>query len=100
MNDLIPERAAQWIEEDNIVVLLKPKIKTRIIRKWMIKPDYRIKLDSYGSFVWKSIDGNRSVEDIGKMLKESFGDSVEPLYERLCEFISILRENGLIKLKN
>jgi len=100
MNDLIPERAAQWIEDDGKVVILKPKIKVRIIRSLMVRPDYRIKLDSYGSFIWKSIDGNRSVEDIGKMLKESFGENVEPLYERLSEFISILHENGLIKLKN
>ena len=41
-----------------------------------------IELDDFGTFVWHSIDGVRSIYDIGQLVKEHFGDKAEPLYER------------------
>jgi len=98
--ELVPKQTVQWVEEDGRIVLLKPKTRFEFIRKRMTKRDYRIKLDDYGSLVWKNIDGTKSVEEIGKILRDSFGDAVEPVYDRLGEFLSIMEENGLIKLKD
>jgi len=97
--ELVPERIAQWVEEDGRIVLLKPKVKSARVRKFMVRPNYRVKLDDYGSWVWKNIDDARSVEEIGGILRDKYGESIEPLYERLGDFLSILEENGLIRLK-
>lgn len=61
------------------------------------KPKYSyIMLDEFGSFVWEQIDGERNLYEIGKLVKERFGAEAEPLYERLSEFIKILRRNDFI----
>ena len=38
-----------------------------------------IKLDEYGSFLWKRINGERTVGQLAQQLKEQFGDQAEPL---------------------
>ena len=61
-----------------------------------MKQTYRIKLDEYGSAVWKLCDGKRTVVQIGDELQKKYGKSVEPLYERLAIFIGVLKREGLI----
>lgn len=58
-----------------------------------------IKLDKHGSFIWSCIDDNKSVYDISKDVKNHFGKSAEPLYDRLVTFINILDDNKFIILK-
>ena len=55
-----------------------------------------IHLDENGSFVWPLIDGKRSVFELGKLVKEHFGDQAEPLYERLIKFFQILESYKFI----
>lgn len=65
------------------------------------RPQYTyIELDDFGSFVWKQIDGSRSVYDIGRLVKARFGDAAEPLYERLAQFLYVLRSNRFILYVN
>ena len=45
------------------------------------------------------IDGKANIMEIGNKLKEQYGDEVEPLYERLSQFIQILYNNDIVKLK-
>jgi hypothetical protein len=61
-----------------------------------IAPNYRVKLDRYGSWVWQLCDGKTTVRDLGLSLKEKFGPDIEPLYPRLIEFLKHLEKNGLI----
>ncbi len=71
---------------------------TQILLK---KPKYTyVELDDFGSFVWEQMDGERSVFEIGKRVKEHFGKEAEPLYERLTKFVQILRRNGFILYVN
>lgn len=56
----------------------------------------RIELDDFGTFVWKQMDGQKSVYEIGKMIKEKFGTEAEPVFERLAQFIKILHKNGFV----
>ena len=58
----------------------------------------KIKLDKYGSCVWKNIDGKNSIGNIALKLKESFGEKAEPLYGRIIQFTRILKNEGYIKL--
>ncbi len=58
-----------------------------------------IKLDEYGSFLWREIDGVRTVGDLALKMKERFGKKAEPLYDRLVKYMQILRNNQFIWLK-
>lgn len=53
-----------------------------------------IHLDDFGSFVIDCIDGKKNIIEIGKLVKEQFGDKAEPLYERLSKFFGILQSHG------
>ena len=55
-----------------------------------------VDLDLYGSFVWLSIDGKKTVSEVAEILKNRFGNKIEPLYERLVLYMKILYNNHLI----
>lgn len=55
-----------------------------------------IRLDEYGSFAWKQIDGRRTVYDISGLVRQSFGKEAEPVLERLVKYFQILYDNGFI----
>jgi hypothetical protein len=62
-----------------------------------IPPTFTVKLDAHGSFVWETINGHRNAGEIAAMLREKFGDDVEPIYERLALYLKLLANNNLIK---
>lgn len=71
----------------------------RIAQKLFKKPKISyIHLDETGSFIWPLIDGETDITDLGKRLKENFGEKAEPLYERLSKYIKILESYGFVKL--
>lgn len=100
---LIPVRNINWKEEEELIVLLKPKYKHPLFKKHILprlkNPHFKIKLDHVGSFIWKQFDGNLTVKEIAKNLKDEFGDKVEPLYDRLALFLQSLEKNHFIKYK-
>lgn len=55
-----------------------------------------IRLDAFGSFVWKQIDGARNLIEIGELVRGEFGEAAEPLYERLAEYFRRLKENRFV----
>lgn len=85
-------------EQGNIEIARKNKgLFNRIAQLLFKKPKVSyIELDEFGSFVWEQIDGERSIYEIGKLVKEHFGDKAEPLYERLAKFFYTLRNNKFI----
>jgi len=91
------------IQEDGLVVLLKPKYFNPFLAKHLLPrmkhPYYNIKLDEIGSFFWLNCDGTRTVLEIAKLHKENFGEKVEPLHERIAQFLTSLEKNRLITLK-
>lgn len=103
--ELIPDQNIQSEKiVDGLCVLLKPKYR----HPWFVKhvlprlksPHYKIKLDDIGSFIWDRCDGRKTVKEIGRELKDKFGDKVEPLYERLGNFFQNLEKNKFITFKN
>lgn len=92
----------QWSESDGIITihLVHKGIYSKIAQKFFHTPQKSdIALDKFGSFVWKQIDGVRSILEIGKIVKNEFGKEAEPLYERLSKYIYILTQEKYIKLK-
>lgn len=55
-----------------------------------------IELEGMGTFIWNQIDGKRNVYEIGKLVKEKYGQEAEPLYERLCTYIKTLHSSCFI----
>lgn len=103
--DLIPERTLSFEESsDGLITLLKPKFNNKFLVKYLLtrirKPNYKIKLDRFGSFVWKQCNGENTVGQIGDLLKEKFQDNIEPVYDRLAVFIQSLASHKFIKYKN
>lgn len=59
----------------------------------------RVDLDEYGSFLWRQMDGERTVGQLAELMKERFGGEAEPLYDRLVRYMQILRNNRLILMR-
>lgn len=64
--------------------------------RFRIPRERRLTLDEYGSFVVRQIDGSASVPEIGRKMKEEFGHSAEPLFERLVPYLRALEQKRLI----
>ncbi len=103
--DLIPKvvENQEWTEdEDGLVKIIIPRngIVERILRPFAKTPKtMNIDLDALGSCVWKAIDGEKTVGEIGIAIKNEFGEDAEPLYERLATYINILRNNKFVTLE-
>ncbi|MDZ7725125.1 MAG: PqqD family protein [candidate division KSB1 bacterium] len=99
---MVPAYNTEFEYADDKVVLLEPKLKSKFLKKHLLprmkRSHYKIHLDDYGTFVWKQIDGNRTVFDIAVQLEEHYGDKVEPVYERLGMFINMLAQRKFITL--
>ncbi|MGL6104949.1 PqqD family protein [Romboutsia sp.] len=77
----ISEEQNHWVQN------FLRKIKFKI-------PTYKnIELDEYGSYVFLQIDGKKNIEEIGKYLEIQFGNSINPLYERLIIFLNHIEVN-------
>ena len=72
----------------------------KLTQKLFKKPEYtQVHLDENGSFVWPLIDGKRNIIELGKGVKEHFGEKAEPLYPRLAKFFQILEIYGFVNFK-
>ena len=83
--DFVPKKnpAFCWeLDDDGMVVILIENrgIYNRIAQKLLKKPRVsRITLEKFGSFIWRQIDGTRSVYEISGLVSEEFGEEAEPL---------------------
>ena len=88
-------------EEDNTGIVTVHVVNNgfynRLAQKLFKRPRVsHIKLDEYGSFVWKQMDGKKSIYDISLLVKEKFGKEAEPVIERLVKYFRILYQNKFI----
>ena len=101
--ELKPRRNLSWQTNDNDrIVLLVPKFRSRLARKWVVprlpKPDIRVTLDAFGSYVWQRCDGETTVEEIGRQMAEHFNEQLEPLYDRIGIFLRRLVKDRFLIL--
>ena len=100
--DYIPKKSdkIQWKELDNgLIQIIKPRnsLLDKAVRKLFFTPDkFVVDLDEMGSFIWKSIDGENNIYEISLLLKDEFKEKAEPLYERLIQYMNILKNNGIV----
>ena len=100
----IPKRneSIKWAIDENSRVTLEVENKgffNKIAQKFFKKPKVSyVHLDENGSFLWQQIDGEKSILDLGALVKDEFGEKAEPLYERLCKYFQILESYDFISL--
>ena len=100
--DLTPRREVQWEErEDGLVTLVrvKPAVRDlRSFRRWlsfMMAPP-RIRLDEVGSYAWLNMNGDVDVRELVQRVRDEFGESAEPVAQRLGQFVRLLRRERFV----
>ncbi len=78
------------------MVLLRPKSRFRVLR-WLWGEKFRIHLDEKGSFVWRHLTGEFSVEEIARMLEREF--SLEDALQRTEQFLLSLYRGGFLEFR-
>jgi len=101
--DLKPVRNTRSeTNEEGLVTLLVPKFQNQWTVRWLIpllaKPHIRLKLDTYGSYIWNACDGNTTVRDIGAAMGEKFHEELDSLYQRIGVFIRRLDESQSLSI--
>ena len=102
--ELMPYRLYEYETlEDNTVNVLIQKFKNPNLQFFLLPRNkskhIKIKLDSFGSAAWTLIDGNRNINTICIDLIQQFGESIQPVEERVSKFIFLLYNNKLISFK-
>jgi hypothetical protein len=102
--DLTPVREAEWKDVDGWVVLQRPPPGRGGLRGLGDRLSFamaarRIRLDDLGSCSWKCFDGETTVGDACAVLRERFGDSIEPVEERLGRFVRYLHQDGFLSYR-
>ena len=91
-----------WLQDQDGLVTLKIKnrgLANFMAQKLLKKPTLSyVHLDEFGSFIWTHIDGKSNLINIGKQLKERFGDKAEPVYERMTQYVQTLKTNKFITI--
>jgi hypothetical protein len=98
---LVPVRKAGWKEEGGRVVIERPKPEGSGLRGFGSRLAYlmaapRLRLDEFGSFAWVRFDGRTSVSVVSSAMREHFGDTAEPVEERLGTFVRLLRRERML----
>ena len=93
----------KWTQNEEGAVTLEIEntgFFNRLAQKFFKKsPVTYVHLDNTGSFLWPLIDGEKDIIELGKEVKQKFGDEAEPLYERLAKFFQILESYNFISFK-
>ncbi len=99
--ELVPVRLCESEEGENgNVIVLLPKFRhpwLGWLQNRLKQKHFKVKLDEFGSHVWRACDGRQDVAVIADRFRERFGD-VPQLYERLSKFLGNLERDGVIKL--
>lgn len=83
-----------------VIEMINKGFANRIAQKFFGRPKVsHITLEGIGGFVFTCIDGNRTVYEIGQMVREKYGEEAEPLYERISVYMKKLEELGFISKK-
>ena len=103
--ELIPEKLVdEEIDDEGLVTLLVPRYKNRIMKRLLDRSPSRrfvkIHLDEIGSGTWVCIDGKKNVREIGEIVREKFGEAIEPCYDRLGIFMTKLEYEKYIRYTN
>lgn len=85
------------------ITLLIPRFTSMFWNKHLMKAAKKkfihLNLDEYGSATWDLIDGKRTVGEICDLLVASYGESIQPVEDRVTKFITGLFQNKFLTFK-
>lgn len=91
----------KWSVGDDGIVVIDVEhrgIHHKIAQKFFHKPrTSHISLDKYGSKLWESIDGSKTVYDILNIMSDAFPDEKSDMLNRVIAFMATLQNNKFIK---
>ena len=101
--DLVPKHNIEWEDgPEGGAVLLVPRFRKGPLARWLQprlkKPNIRVNLDEFGSFVWRKMDGEATFPKIVEAMRGEFGEKIEPADERLYKFLITLQKSEFIQL--
>ncbi len=93
--ELVPVRTASWSEDAGRVVVEVPAPSPPWFLAWLKSKasSKRVRLDEVGSLAWTLLDGRRTVGEVAAVLRERFGDRVEPAEERFAALVRASRDS-------
>lgn len=93
-----------WKQDDENKVTLEIEntgFFNKIAQTFFKKPRISyVHLDENGSFLWPLLDGEKTILELGVLVKEHFGEKAEPLYERLAKYFQILESYKFVEFRN
>lgn len=104
--DLVPSQSQKFrsetAENGAVTIFVENKGPFNFVaQKLFKKPRFtQIHLEEFGSFIWKQIDGVKTVKEIADLMHETFGEKSDPLYPRISMYIKTLSAYEFIELKN
>jgi len=101
--ELTPRRRRPYEERGGgrVAVLLPRYGEGRVgklLERFFQRGPVKLELDEVGTAAWLLCDGGHTVQEIGELLRERFGERVEPVYDRLGIFVEQLARRGLVEL--
>ena len=102
MVPLISPKHEYRVEEDGkVTILIENKGPFNFVAQKLFKKPRitQIHLEEFGSFIWKQIDGTKTVMQIADLLHEEFGEKADPLYPRISMYMKGLINNEFIEFK-
>jgi hypothetical protein len=103
--EMTPRRVHQHelTANDGLVNVLVPKFSGKVLGRF-IQPRLRDKyikanLDRFGTSVWLKLEDDKNVRQIADALTAEFGDSIQPVNQRLTKFLQQLYNAGFITFK-
>lgn len=103
--ELVFERNAQYEWRTDETGLVTVFIENKGMFHWIFqkilgKPRIsQVHMEEIGSYIWRELDGRKTVLEIGQGLGGHFGEKAMPLYERLTIYIRQLLACGFLVRK-
>jgi len=99
---MVPVRTRGYrLDDSGQVVVLEPRYGSTRVGRWlaalMVRPNIEIRLDEFGSAAWELCDGEANVSAIARRLIDRFGDRIEPVHDRLADFLRTLERTRFIR---
>lgn len=95
-----PNVIAEEGTEQRLIIYHNHWLSKLCSRYFRTPPQTYFNLDTYGYFVWSHCNGEYTVADIARLMREEFGQQAEPVMERLIVFLRILLGRKLIVLQD
>ncbi|HNZ65797.1 MAG: PqqD family protein [Planctomycetes bacterium] len=101
--DCIPEKIRDEIRrEDNNISVLLPRFTWGPLKKYLLplmkSPIIKFQLDTMGTCVWETIDGEKTVLEISKeVCQKTQSIENEEWHQRMGLFMKMLKERELIR---